>query len=76
MIIDFIKKAIVTFLMVGHKLLGDFFWLLLLIGYCLLIPDDAQATRPVNGEIPNTEIVEIVECTECEHCNYELVSLD
>lgn len=73
MIIDFIAKTIAMFLIKGEELLGNLFWLLLLIGYCLLIPSNAETTTPVNGESPNTEIVEVV---ECEHCNCELVSLD
>lgn len=73
MIIDFITKTIAMFLIKGEELLGDFFWLLLVIGICMLIPGNSASATTVNGELQNTEIVEIV---ECEHCNCELVSLD
>lgn len=70
MIIDFIAKTIAMFLIKGEELLGDFFWLLLVIGICMLIPGNSASATTVNGELQNTEIV------ECEHCNCELVSLD
>lgn len=70
MIIDFIAKAIVIFLLKMDELFGKLFWLLLLIGICMLIPGEAGAATPTNGVTPPTEIV------ECIHCNSQLVTLD